>query len=110
MSVGSFKEWLSSLGRPYPARDWMLVLSACALILLALLAWAGPLFFSIESGSAYVVGEPSPERSVKMTRSDVQNVLDTYTARSVNYAAHNIAMPHVVDPAPPASLNSGVKQ
>jgi hypothetical protein len=110
MTLSRYLKWLSALVAPNPARQWLLILALSALVFVALFAWAGIVFYSVESGSAYLVATPPAGKTIRITHAEVQNVLDTYQARSINYSVGNIAVPKVTDPAPPAALSAGVKQ
>jgi hypothetical protein len=110
MTPSRYIKWLSALVTPNPARQWLLILGLSAALFAGLFIWAGSVFYSIKSGSAYLVAAPPIGKTIRITHAEVQNVFDTYQTRSLNYAAGNISVPKVYDPAPPASLSAGIKQ
>ncbi len=98
MTFSRIKQLLASFAEPDPRRDWFVALIALVLLFLAFWAYAAFLFFSILSGTVFAGGgRPAPH--ITVTRADIQNTLATYQTRQVNYAAHNLPAPPVVDPA-----------
>ena len=94
----SILSFFASLTRPKPSRDWFFALVIIFATFLGLVSYAGYLFISINSGSAFANGEQSPAPTISLTRAEVRTILETYQKRSVNYTAHNLPSPVVVDP------------
>ena len=88
-----------SLTRPKPSRDWFFALICIFLMFVCLVSYAIYIYVSINSGAAFSSGAEGTAPVISLTRADVQSILETYRARSVNYVAHNLPMPVVTDPA-----------
>ena len=95
--VGSF---FRSFARPYPARDWFVALIAIFFIFLALAFYGVYVYFGIETGALFGSGA-SGKPAITITTADLQNIVDAYNARAVNWSAHNIPAGTVTDPAVP---------
>jgi len=92
------KNLFASFREPDPSRDWLLSLAGAGTIFLVLFAYAAFVFVSIQSGAIFS-GIHAPVPQIPLTRGDLEDALATYQARQVNYAAHNLPTPPLVDPA-----------
>ncbi len=95
--ISSIGRLLVSLTHPEPSRDWFFALVLIFVVFFGLTFYAVYIFFAVQSGTLFVIGAGSGV-PVSVTRGDIESVLDTYRTRSVNYAAHNLPAPPVVDP------------
>lgn len=93
------RHFFSSLGRPYPSRDWFLALILLAVALLSFTLFASYLFFGIESGAIINPAGTLPPAVKTLTRGDIQKTLDVYRARKLNYDANNFPAMPLSDPA-----------
>ena len=98
MTLSRIKAFFASLAEPEPRRDWFFSLMGALILFLALLAYAAFVFFSIQSGTVFTDSVASV-RPIPLTRGEVQDLLATYQARQVNYAARNLPAPPLVDPS-----------
>lgn len=91
--------FFSTLGRPAPLRDWLYVLILLGVALLSFTLYASYIFFGIESGSIINPTSSVPPSAKALTRGEVQNVLEAYRVRKLNYDANNFSTPPLSDPA-----------
>lgn len=93
------KNAVSSLTQPNPLRDWFIVLCLLVALLLTLIGVSVYFFVGIQSGG--ILGEPDTEikRTQTVSRKTLEDVVNTYEARRVNYEAGNISAPDVRDPS-----------
>ncbi len=82
-----------SFTRPYPDRDWTLVLSVALLGFLAATIFATYLFWGIRSGTIIGNAAGTPIVSQNVSRADMQSVIDAYRIRKANYEARNFSVP-----------------
>ncbi|MDE2079157.1 MAG: hypothetical protein KGI73_02105 [Patescibacteria group bacterium] len=93
--------FLRSFLKPYPARDWFIALVAVFFIFLGFAFYGVYVYFGIETGALFAVtGGTKP--AITITTADIQNVVDAYNVRVVNWNAGNIPVPDVTDPSVPA--------
>ncbi len=88
----------ASLGRPYPRRDWLLVLATAFSALVFFAGYAAYLFFGMQSGLLF---DP-PETKIQITtatRGEIVQALDRYRLRKTNYEADNLSVPLLPNPA-----------
>jgi hypothetical protein len=96
--IDTLNAFLASLTRPYPARDWFVVL------ILVFAAFAGSVFFAgylligIRSGDAISPASAEIQSQPSVTKGDIQKTLEMYRARRVNYEAHNLSVQPLKDP------------
>lgn len=88
---------LKSLSRPHPLRDWLTFLFISSALILLLLGVGAFFFLTLRSGT--IIGVPSVERAPAphISRTELQDVVDVFRARQVNYEKGNITAPDVVD-------------
>lgn len=93
----NLKTFFSSLKEPNSRRDWLLSLVILFVVFLGFLCYASVLFFSIQSGSAFSA-TPTPTEAIPVTRGEVETLFATYENRQLNYTAHNLPAPTIIDP------------
>jgi len=88
-----------SLGRPYPLRDWYIVLG----VTLATVAWtvfvATYFFFGIRSGSIISPSAADNVPTPSVSRDALKEVVAEYETRLLNYESGNIPTPETPDPS-----------
>lgn len=88
-----------SLGRPYPLRDWYIVLGATAILGVWLVFVAIHFFFGIRSGSIISAGSTENVPTPSVSREALTKVVSKYETRLLNYESGNIRTPETPDPS-----------
>ena len=97
-SIGDIQLRLKHLTRPYPARDWLMVLVIAVLILVLGVGYAVYLFIVVrEDVGALGAGVPLTETQ-NAAFNDLDNVLKNYETRQNNFQTGNFSIPLLVDP------------
>ncbi len=93
------KGQLKSLSSPHPLRDWVLLVGALFIIAVVLLVVSTQFFFKIRSGT--IIGMPSIEQvaAPKVSRVELQRVVEALEIQRLNYEEGTIASPKVSDPS-----------
>ncbi|OGG44347.1 hypothetical protein A2841_01000 [Candidatus Kaiserbacteria bacterium RIFCSPHIGHO2_01_FULL_48_10] len=99
MNTERIKTFFTSLLLARPARDWLLVLMVGTALLLCEIAYAGYLFYGIQSGG--IVGAPDAaiEVTPTVTAADMEKVLVEYRDRKTDFDTRNFNLPPLSDPA-----------
>ena len=95
--IGSF---FRSFLRPYPARDWFVVLVVAFFMFLAFAFYGVYVYFGIETGALFASG-PNIKPAITITVADLTDTVGAYQNRTANWSAHTVAVPNVTDPAVP---------
>ncbi|MEK9176866.1 MAG: hypothetical protein AAB923_01075 [Patescibacteria group bacterium] len=92
------RSFFASFTRPYPARDWFIVLIAVIAVFLGSVLFAGYLLYGIRSGGIIdaLVPEAPPQPSI--TKTSITEIVEMYRARRVNFEAHNLPILPLKDP------------
>lgn len=98
-SINDTLAYLKALMRPHPQRDWVIISVVLALVFIYMLVSASYLFWGIRSGRIVGVGNPETPAQPKVTRGEIQEVLDVYQVRRTNFDAKNFPERTLVDPA-----------
>lgn len=93
-------KWITSLGRPYPARDWAAVALFGAILALIGVGLAGYLFWGTQTGTIVAASQDVPRAPIPVSRDAIKKVLEIYEARATNYAGRNFIVVDVTDPRP----------
>lgn len=99
--LNAFLAWLASLGTPYPARDWALILLLATLLCIGHIAFAAYLFVGVQTGSILSGTTRIPEPPRAISREAIKLAIESYQVRAANYAAKNFTTVRVIDPRPP---------
>ncbi|GEM_PF-1119885 len=94
----SLRSFLASLTRPYPARDWFVVLCVVLVAFLGSVLFAGYLLVGIRSGGIIRPTESEGPPQPAVTKGDIEKVLEAYRARRVNFQARNLPVQTLKDP------------
>jgi len=92
-------DFLKTLTRPFPIRDWYIVLGvsgAAAVILVGLSIY---LFVGIQSGFIIAPHGGESVQTVNVSRESLNNVIEKYKVRTLNFETGNYPVPDVSDPA-----------
>lgn len=92
------QSFLSSYSRPSPARDWFTALVVVAAIACLLLLYAIYLYIGLNAG-LFESPAPTSASVITISADDIRTLHDAYQARSVNFSAHNLPAPAVIDPS-----------
>lgn len=90
-------QWIRGLGRPYPARDWFLILGVGLAVFLCGVGMAVYLFLGVKTGSLLGEGTATPPPST-LSRDKMQNVLERYGERLANFDSGNFGTYQFADP------------
>ncbi|MEK7613390.1 MAG: hypothetical protein AAB439_00740 [Patescibacteria group bacterium] len=95
----SLNDFVRSLSRPHPIRDWFLLIILGAGTLISLVTFAVYYFLGIQSGS--IIGDASQNVTPipRVSRVELQEVVDVHTLRAVNYEEGEISIPDISDPS-----------
>lgn len=91
--------FLRSLSRPYPFRDWYIVLGIGIIVTVWTVFVAVHFFFGIRSGSIITAGSAENVPTPSVSRESLSNVVSEYEARLLNYESENIRTPETSDPS-----------
>ncbi len=93
------KEFFASLGTPHPLRDWILLLSFAVVGLVVVVGIGVYYFFGIQSGT--IIGDTSAQISPapRVSRVELEKMVETFTQRAVNFEAGAIEVPEFSDPS-----------
>ena len=97
IDLGAVLVWLQSLGRPYPARDWFMILGLGLVVFACGAAMAGYLFLGVKTGALIDGGAAAPAAPV-VSREKMQKVLERYGERFANFEAGNFGTFILKDP------------
>lgn len=91
---------VKGLTRPYPARDWVIVLGVSFVVLVAGLTLATRLFLGVQTGS--LIGAPveTPRAPLPVSRDAIKTVLEAYQVRAANFAKKSFVPVDLSDPRP----------
>lgn len=96
--VSTVLQWLAGFRKPYPGRDWAIVAGIALVLLFSGLAFAGYLFWSVQTGAIISASQEVPRAPIPVSRDAIKKVLETYGARATNYAAQNFVGVNLADP------------
>lgn len=97
--VEIISNFFRSLVRPYPKRDWYIVVVLGALLLLALIVIALYFFLGIRSGSIASSPNASLSPTPSVSRERLEEVVSIYETKLLNYQEQNIKTPSTPDPS-----------
>lgn len=87
-----------SLGSPHPARDWMLALSLAVLVGFGVIGYAGYFYFGITTGNLIGAGSEVRPQPVSLTKGKLDQLIETYQTRLVDFEAGALPTFKVADP------------
>ncbi|HEY4473791.1 MAG TPA: hypothetical protein VI957_01345 [Candidatus Paceibacterota bacterium] len=99
MTIEKAKKFFVSLLSAHPARDWLLILFFAAFLLVFELAYAGYLFYGIQSGGIVGTADTAVEVAPSVTAKDLEKVLEVYRVRKTDFETRNFKLPPLSDPA-----------
>ena len=94
------QRFTKDLGRPYPARDWLIICAIAGTVGVLGCALAIYMFLGVQTGSIVSGGTEVPRAPIPVSRDAIKTVLETYQARASNYASKTFAPVDLVDPRP----------
>ena len=97
--VNAFQQWLIGLARPNPLRDWFIVLGLVTLLAAILVVVSVYFFLGIRSGTIIPEADNMIKRTPTVSREALQNIVEVFETRTLNYEADNIPTPNVDDPS-----------
>lgn len=89
---------LALLVKPYPLRDWYIILGLSFIVFVVLAIMSVNFFIGIRSGSIVPDANIEPKRLPTVSRKTLEDVVSLYETKQVNYDAGNITLPSAVDP------------
>lgn len=92
-------QYLKQFTRPYPVRDWYIVLVLNGVLFVATLGIALYFFIGLQSGAIIVPKDGNDVPAPSVSRDDLNQVLEKYKERELNFESENIDTPDVNDPA-----------
>ncbi len=98
LDVSTVLQWLAGFRKPYPGRDWAIVAGVSLVLMLCGLAFAGYLFWGVQTGAIISAAQQVPRAPIPVSRDAIKKVLETYSARATNYAAQNFVGVNLTDP------------
>ena len=90
---------LRALSRPFPMRDWSLIVAFAWFVAVALIGIAVYFFIGIQSGAIIVPHAEPSAPGVSVSREGLKKTLETYDTRKLNFDSGNIKAPDVSDPS-----------
>ena len=98
ISSDALRTWLANLSRPYPARDWLIVLSISGMLCALGFMLAAYLFFGVQTGTLIDSSSEVPRAPIPVTKEAITSVLDSYQVRAANFANKTFPAVDLLDP------------
>ena len=102
MNLQKYIAWILDLGRPYPTRDWGIVLALTLIVFLGGTSMASYRFWTIQTGSIVAAAADTPRAPTPVSRDLMKKVIEEYQQRAANYSARNFLTFTLNDPFIPA--------
>ncbi len=100
MDLSTLLNILADFKKPYPAREWAMIMLISLVLFVGGAVVAAQLFWSIQTGGIVAASADVPRAPIPVSKDAMKKVIELYQTRAQNY--QNKAFPPVtlVDPRP----------
>lgn len=98
INLAVLTKFFQGMTRPYPGRDWAIVLCVAGGLSVSGIVFAGYVFLGVQTGSIVSGTTNTPRAPIPVSRDAIKTVLDTYQIRANNFATKTFPAVDLSDP------------
>jgi hypothetical protein len=100
LNLVALTKFFQGMTRPYPGRDWVIILGVVGGLSVSGIAFAAYIFLGVQTGSIVSGTTNTPRAPIPVSRDAIKTVLDTYQIRANNFASKTFPAVDLSDPRP----------